>query len=369
MSDEVRVFIVDDSAVYRHKIKEILTKGGKRIKVIGTAPNGNIALQKMSLQKYKSDIVTMDIMMPEMDGYETIGHIMDRFPLPVVIVSSLSQKDVDKSLENLGMAAFESGVVEFVKKPSHDDSIDDKRFQRELVTKIQSLSQINLTRAIKSFDFDSFMEEEPKVVKKPKKGLKTFQDRIYIIASSTGGPRAISLILTKINEILSKTKYKFPPIVIIQHMPEEMVGQWVERLKKLYSYLSIKIPENNELIRPNKVYIAPGGLHCAIEGGKRFNIYKGQKVNFLMPSADVTFKSAANVYGDNTIGIILTGMGRDGYNGAKKLKAVNGKIIAEHESTCVIYGMPKAVIEGQLVDHVAPLHKIPQLLIDYTYEN
>ena len=360
MTDEVRVLIVDDSAVYRQTISNILTKGSNKLKVVGVAPNGKIALHKMKIPKFKPDIVTMDIMMPEMDGYETIGHIMDRFPIPVVIVSSLNQRDVDKSLSNLGMAAFESGLVEFVKKPDHEDSNDRKRFEKELVAKISALSQMNLTQAISGFDFESYLKEEPITVEKPPKTLKKFQDRIYIIASSTGGPRAISLILSEIPS-------KFPPVIIIQHMPEEMVDQWVMRLKNLYPHLSIKIPSNGEPVRANNVYIAPGGKHCAIQDGKRFKMYIGSKVNFLMPSADVTLTTAAKVYGEDVLGIILTGMGKDGYEGAKRVKAVKGKIIAEHESTCVIYGMPKVVIEGDLVDRVVPLHKIPEVLQDYSY--
>ncbi|MHA1945303.1 MAG: chemotaxis-specific protein-glutamate methyltransferase CheB [Candidatus Hodarchaeales archaeon] len=359
MKKEVRVLVVDDSAVARHKITGILADSIKGIKVIGTAPNGKIALQKMKIPKYKPDIVTMDIMMPEMDGIETIGHIMDRFPVPVVIVSSLSQKDIDAFVSNKGMAAFESGMVEFVRKPSTDDSHDNNSFKRELLHKILNLSQINLKKVFKDFDFQSFLEEgeieKPVFIEKPKRVLRKFSDLLIVIGASTGGPRAISLILSEI-------KGKFPPIVIIQHMPSEMVKQWVVRLQRLYPHLNVQIPKNNELIKPNRIYIAPGGKHCAIQERKRFKLYKGEKVNFLMPAIDVTFESASKVYKENVIGVILTGMGKDGFEGSRKIKAVNGSIIAEHESTCVIYGMPKAVIEGKLVDTVAPLLEIPSEL-------
>lgn len=362
MEKEVRVFIVDDSAVVRHTISELLNKSGNRIKIVGTAPNGNVALSKIAIPKYKPDIITMDIMMPEMDGFETIGHIMDRFPTPVIIVSALSQKEVDASLSNLGMAAFESGAVEFVKKPKSIDSLDKNRFKRELIDKILHLSQIDLARSISSFDFKSFLEEdaieETPVSDEPLSIVKKFHETLIVIGASTGGPRAISLILSKIPS-------QFSPIVIIQHMPEEMVEQWVERLRNLYPHLHISIPTDREFIMPNRVYVAPGGKHCAIKEAKRFRIYKGEKVNFLMPAIDVTLISAIQVYKANVIGIILTGMGKDGYEGAKKIKRAGGKIIAEHESTCVIYGMPKAVIEGNLVNYVVPLHKIPTVLSKY----
>jgi two-component system chemotaxis response regulator CheB len=359
MKKEIRVFIVDDSAVARHKITEILTEGSKRIKVVGTAPNGKIALQKMNIAKYKSDIVTMDIMMPEMHGIETIGHIMDRFPLPVVIVSSLSQKDIDAFVSNKGMAAFESGAVEFVRKPSSDDFQDEKRFRRELVEKTLNFSQVNLEKAMAGFDFQSYLEEgeieKPVMVEAPERVLKNFTELLIVIGASTGGPRAIELILSKIPK-------KFPPIIIIQHMPHEMVKQWVKRLQGKYPSLNVRLPKNKELVRPNHIYIAPGGKHCAIQESKRFRLYKGEKVNFLMPAVDVTFASASKVYKENIIGVILTGMGKDGLEGSKKIKAGNGSIIAEHESTCVIYGMPKAIIDGKLADTVVPLHKIPSVL-------
>ena len=354
MKKEIKVLVVDDSAVARQKISKILTDSKKGIKVVGTAPNGRIALTKMILRKYKPDIVTMDIMMPEMDGFETIGHIMDRFPLPIIIVSSLSQKDVDT---NLGMAAFESGVVEFVKKPDSKNPSENKRFQRELLMKIISLSQINLTQALQGFDFETFLEDEkPKVIKKTKKRAQVLRETIIVIGASTGGPRAISLVLSKIPP-------SFPAVVVVQHMPEQMVKPWAERLQSLYPKLNIKIPLNNEIIKPNYIYIAPGGKHCAIREGKRFNLFTGKKVNFLMPAIDVTLETSIKAYnGENIICVILTGMGKDGFVGARKIKANGGRVIAEHESTCVIYGMPKAIVEAEFADMVIPLHDIPRAL-------
>ena len=133
----------------------------------------------------------------------------------------------------------------------------------------------------------------------------------------------------------------------------------------MYPHLDIKIPVNNELIKPNHIYIAPGGKHCAIQETKRFKLYKSEKVTFFMRAIDVTLISATEVYCNNIIGVILTGMGNDGLAGAKKVKAQNGRIIAEHESTCVIYGMPKAVIEAKLVDTAVPLQRIVSTLLEY----
>jgi len=296
MKKEVRVLVVDDSAVARQTISKILTDGKTGIKVIGTAPNGRIALKKMMIPKYKPDIVTMDIIMPEMDGFETIGHIMDRFPLPVIIVSAMSQKDVDTTLSHLGMTAFESGVVEFVKKPDMKNPYENKRFKRELLSKTISLSQINLTQALQGFDFESFLKDEkPQAVKKPKKKIQDFRDKLIVIGASFGGPRAISLVLSKIPT-------SFPATIIVQHMPEQMVKPWVKRLQSLYPHLDIEVPLNNEPIRPNHIYIAPGGKHCAIRKGKKFNLFTGEKVNFVMPSVDVTLETSIKAYnGENIV--------------------------------------------------------------------
>ena len=362
MKKESKVFIVDDSAVVRQKVSEFLKKSHKNITVVGGAPNGRVALAKLALPKYKSDVVLVDAIMPEMDGFETIGHIMDRFPTPVIMISGLTEKEVNRSLTNLGMSAFESGAVEYVKKPDPTVLNDVKRFQRELIYKITHLSHLNLTRAYTSFDFQSFLKEEEieelPLIEKPERIIKEFKDQLIVIGASTGGPRAISLILSKIPS-------SFPPIIVIQHMPEGMVEPWVKRLQTLHSHLNIEIPTNGEKLRENKVYIAPGGKHCGLKSGKSFHLFGDERVNYVIPAIDVTFIDAAAVYGKNVLGIVLTGMGKDGFEGAKKIKAAGGKIFAEHESTSIIYAMPKAIAEGKLADEIVPLHNIPNSIRRY----
>lgn len=359
MKKEIRVFLVDDSAVVRHQISKMIVNSNKNILITGGAPNGKIALLEMPLPKYKPDIVLMDAIMPEMDGFETIGHIMDRFPTPIIMVSGLTKREISRSLSNLGMSAFESGAVEFVKKPNPNVPNDDKRFKKELIYKILNLSQTDLARAYTGFDFKSFLHD--KEIKKPlariepEKISKKFNDLLIVIGASTGGPRAISLILSKISS-------ESPPIIIIQHMPEEMVVPWVKRLQSLYPQLNIRTVTNGEKILPNRVYIAPGGKHCGINKGKTFRLFEEKRINYVIPAIDVTFTTAANIYGKNVLGIVLTGMGKDGLGGAKEIKASGGKIFAEHESTCVINSMPKAIVAENLADEVVPLHAIPTLI-------
>ncbi|MFX1505255.1 MAG: chemotaxis-specific protein-glutamate methyltransferase CheB [Promethearchaeota archaeon] len=362
MLEAIKVFLVDDSAVVRHQITKIIVESQRNIKVIGGAPNGKVALIKMALPKYRPDVVLVDAIMPEMDGFETIKHIMDQFPTPVVLVSGLTEREVNRSLSNLGMTIFESGAVEFVRKPDPMIPNDINRFKRELLFKISNLSHIDLARAYAGFDFKSFLREEE--VQKPlqdtKPGVisKKLGDLLLIIGASTGGPRAISLIL-------SKLPAKSPPIIIVQHMPEAMVDPWVKRLQSLYPHLKIKIPKNKEKILPNCIYIAPGGKHCGIRKNKTFHLFEDVRINFVIPAIDVTFADAARVYKQDVLGIVLTGMGKDGSTGAEKIKAVGGKIFAEHESTCVIPSMPNAIIEGKYADEIVPLHNITRVIESY----
>ena len=357
MQDTIRVFLIDDSAIVRQQISKMIKNSRKNIVLIGTAMNGRIALEKMILPRNKADVVIIDVVMPEMDGIETINHIMDRFPTPVIVISALRKKEeIDVALSELGVAAFESGTVEFVRKPDPLVSNDINRFERELIHKIENLSKIDFLKIFSIFNIESLVKEKsivkPLVREAPQIILDRYRSKIIVIGASTGGPRAISMILSMLPN-------NFPPILIIQHMPIGMVKPWVTRLRKMYPDLKIQVANNGTLLRPNHIYIAPAGKHCLINRNKRIKLMVGEKVNFVIPAADVTFESVAKTYGKDCLGIILTGMGQDGVNGAKLIRNSGGKIIAEDESTCIIPSMPKAVIEANLADRISPLHKIP----------
>ncbi|MFX1285998.1 MAG: chemotaxis-specific protein-glutamate methyltransferase CheB [Promethearchaeota archaeon] len=360
MRKDVRVFLIDDSAVVRQQISQMIKRSQKNISVVGTAMNGRVALERMMLPRNKSDVIITDIVMPEMDGIETINHIMDRFPTPIIVISALRRKEeIDVALSELGVSAFESGTVEFVRKPNPDDSEDKKRFEKELIHKIISLSKIDFLKIFSIFNVESLLKEDSLIkplLKEPPKAIwKKHRAKIIVIGASTGGPRAISMIL-------SMLPINFPPILVIQHMPGGMVKPWVCRLQKTYPNLKIRVARDGRILEPNCIYIAPSGKHCYINERKRIQLKDGEKVNFVIPAADVTFKSAAMVFRENTLGIILTGMGQDGCKGAEHIKIVGGKIIAEDESTSVINSMPKAVIEANLADRISPLYKIPNTI-------
>ncbi|MFX0181505.1 MAG: chemotaxis-specific protein-glutamate methyltransferase CheB [Candidatus Hodarchaeota archaeon] len=361
MKDGIKVLLVDDSAIFRYTITKILKNSGKNIRIIETAVNGKNTLKKMERIKDKVDIIVMDIVMPEMDGIKTVGYIMDRFPTPVILSSSQREKkEIDLALSDLGMSNIESGVVEFVKKPDPTYPNDRERFEKELILKIESLSKLDFSRIF------SILNLKTKIHLKRKKTLlprppsystwDEYRDKIIVIGTSTGGPRAVSILLSMLPS-------NFPPIILVQHMPDGMITPWTKRLQSAYSQLKIRLAWDGAILQPGSFYVAPTGKHCIVKPGKWISLVDGEKVNFVIPSVDVTFRSAANVYGRNTLGIILTGMGKDGYEGAKRIKLAGGKIIAEHQSTCIMDSMPDTVIKADLADRISPIHQIAKTMI------
>lgn len=360
------VFIVDQSAVSRRYLTELLENDKNSleptIKVIGTAPNGEVALEKLKIPRYQPDVVLIDVNLPEMDGFETAKHIHNTLPIPIIFLSNMTPKDVKKVKKPLswrGLAVFESGIVEFVQKPGINNMEDIRGFQRELTRKIQILSKSKLTEASSGFDFRSFLREEDTATSSPttqRSQSTAMMDKLICIGASMGGPRAISILLAKMP---SHT----PPILIVQHMPSEFTQPWVSRLQQLYPHLSIKIAEDGELLMPNQIYFAPGGKHCAIKPTKHIHTFIGEPVYNLRPAIDVTFISVSRArYRQNVLAIILTGLGKDGVEGVSRIKSAGGQIIAEAESTALIFGMPRAVIEANLANKVLPLHEIPSLI-------
>ncbi|MHA2298675.1 MAG: chemotaxis-specific protein-glutamate methyltransferase CheB [Candidatus Hodarchaeales archaeon] len=347
-----KIMIVDDSAVFRVYLSRVIENSNQPLEVVTTASNGVNCLHKLAVPRYKPDVVLLDVMMPEMDGIETVDHIMERFPTPVIIVSSMTQRDVKRLLSNKGMSIFESGTVEFVRKPDASDPDAVRRFERELISKIRSLSPINLQKVFQGFDMKSFMSEEVVIPRKIRPTSVGHRNKVIIIGASTGGTRAISLIL-------SKFPSKAPPLVIVQHMPEMMTNQWAERLDYLYKHLRITLARDGEQLKPNHVYIAPGGKHLVISEGRRIKLVEGERVNYVIPAIDVTFISAAKTYRQNVLAIVLTGMGKDGTEGAKKIKNMGGRVYTEDESTCVVFSMPRHVIEAKASDKIIPLHNMP----------
>ncbi len=334
--------IVDDSPFMRMILKDLLDQQPD-IQVIAVAKDGMEAVE-LAL-KYKPDVITMDVEMPKLNGIEALKEIMKRSPTRVVMVSSLTEEGAEITL-----LALELGAVDFVTKPSGSVSMDFRKIGSELVEKIHSAMKIDLSHIL--------------LKKKPVAGLKLksmVSSKIVVIGSSTGGPRSLDLVIPPLPK-------EFPaPILIVQHMPHGFTKSLAQRLDRI-SNLSVKEAEEGDEIKPGWVYIAPGDYHMGIKHQDRKSVIfldkRTEKINNVRPSVDYTLDKVAEIYKEKTVAVILTGMGRDGAKGAFKVKFFKGTVIAESQETCVVYGMPKAVVDEGYADFVLPADKIPEKLVE-----
>jgi len=340
--EKIKVLVVDDSAFMRKVIPQILQEEGS-IEVVGTAKDGTEAFKKTV--ELNPDVITMDVEMPGMDGLKTLGLIMSEKPTPVIMLSAYTPKGAEITLQ-----ALEYGAVDFVCKPSGEISLDIKKVQKELLEKIKAAKNIDVSK------LTFIMPDGAGTVKKEMQ-----QDAkigtIVCIASSTGGPRALTEVIPKI------TKRSLPAAyLVVQHMSEGFTATLASRLNS-QSVIKVKEAEDAEEIKAGNVYLAPGNFHMEIlNEGERYFIVLNQKPpkNGVRPSADYTMASVAEKFKGKKIGVVLTGMGKDGAEGSEKLKKVKGIIIAQDKDSCVIYGMPRAVAERGLADRILPLSSIAE---------
>lgn len=342
--EPIKVLVVDDSSFMRKVISQIIEED-KDIKVIDTAKDGIEAIKKVSL--LKPDVITLDVEMPGMDGLETLCKIMNDFPTPVIMLSAYTPKGAEITLK-----ALEYGAIDFVRKPSGEISLDIKKVQKELIEKIKIAKTIDLSKL-------KFLTQKEVSIHKSI-DLKTEKIKaLVVIAASTGGPRALYEILSKLK------KQNFPvSYLIIQHMSSGFTTTLASRLNSI-SLLNVKEAEDKEEIKPETVYLAPGNFHMEIENiNDKIYISLNQKpaIHSVRPAADCTMISVANNFNGKIIAVILTGMGKDGSNGAEKIKEKGGIVIAQDKETSVIFGMPKVAIEKGIVDIIAPLHKISDII-------
>ena len=338
MNKKIRVLVVDDSAIMRKLITEILKKD-QAIEIVGEASDGVQAIEKA--KELKPDVITLDIEMPKMDGLTALRHLRKESPnSKVIMFSSLTQEGAKATIEALSL-----GAHDFVPKPSTKSFIESvQKIEKELIPKIKALVGYDLPLVSK--------------VSAPARALRPGLYRVLGIGVSTGGPQTLA-------EILKELPPNFPvPILIVQHMPPLFTTQLAERLDRV-SKLKVKEAEDGEPLKEGVVFIAPGDYHMEVgldNRQKRIKLHQGPPRNNCRPAVDVMFESLADVYGGTTLGLVLTGMGRDGVEGAKKIKARGGGIIAQDKETSVVYGMPRAVVEAGLADEVLPLPEIPQRL-------
>ena len=338
MKKDISVLIVDDSAIVRKVFSEQLS-GERGIEVIGTAPDPYIARDK--IVKLKPDVITLDIEMPRMDGLTFLKKLMKYYPLPVVIVSSLTQKGSKMAMEALAL-----GALEVVSKPSAAYSVGDMSVQ--LADKIRAVARVDV-RSLAKFDTQS----DPIRHNIPSRALSTTTNKILAIGASTGGTEAIKSVLVDMPP-------NAPGIVIVQHMPAQFTTSFAERLDSL-SQIKVKEAEDGDSVVNGQALLAPGNFHMLLKrSGARYyvQVKKGPLVHHQRPAADVLFKSVANYAGRNAIGIILTGMGADGASGLLEMREAGARTIAQDEKSCVVFGMPKEAIKMGAAEKVVSLENI-----------
>jgi two-component system chemotaxis response regulator CheB len=372
----IRVLVVDDSAFMRKIITDILA-GSPEIEVIGKARSGQEAIEKVT--ELRPDVVTMDIEMPGLDGLQALGYIMSECPTPVIMLSGAESRQADVT-----MTAFQYGAVDFILKPSGNISLDMAKIKEEIVKKVKAASSVQVHKLgfieevhklgsieeVHKLGFEegkkSKIIEVKSLKEKTEHVKKSLFHKIIVIGSSTGGPRALQQVIPLLPSNLNA------PVLVVQHMPAGFTKSLAERLN---SQSVIKVIEATEgdILQSGTVYIAPGDFHMTIKQ-QRINgdlkeviaLTKGEKVQGVRPSVDVLLNSVTPIFGQNSLGVILTGMGSDGTDGIRKLKLAGGKVMAEDESICVVYGMPRSVIEQKLADYILPIGKIAESIAQIT---
>lgn len=346
----VRVFVVDDSALMRKLIPQILS-ADPGIEVVGTAMDGIFALKKIA--ELKPDVITLDLDMPRMDGLETLRHIVGDFGIPTIMVSSLTRKDADLTFRALSM-----GAVDFVAKPRDAISIHISEIGEELVAKVHAA-------ALSAGSHPRVAKFRPPPVPAPKKSSealpRTRAEHILAIGISTGGPNALSYLLPQFPKDFKAA------ILIVQHMPPGFTQMFAERLHAS-SQIEVKEARDGDLVLPGRALIAPGNRHLKIKRlplGTIAVLSDASTVNGHRPSADVLFHSVAMEYGASVVGLIMTGMGTDGARGIGEISAVGGLTLAQDEASCVVFGMPKAAIEMNTVGRVLSLEDIGPFLCEH----
>lgn len=344
----IRVLIVDDSAVVRNVLTDALSSDPE-IEVVGSAPDPYVARDK--IMKLKPDVITLDVEMPRMDGVTFLRKLMSSKPMPVVMVSSLTQDGAETTL-----AAMDAGAVEIVAKPRLDSSIGGvSEITIEVIDKVKAASKVRMD--IHKAQINSRSKTPPKPVGGAM--IKT-TDKVLAIGASTGGTEALKNVLTRM-------PVNSPGTVIVQHMPPGFTKAFSERLNSL-SQMQIQEAKDNDTVIPGRALIAPGDYHMLLKrSGARYyvQVKKGPLVMRHRPSVEVLFTSVAKNAGANAIGVMLTGMGGDGSTGMKAMKDAGAFNIAQNEASCVVFGMPKEAIALGAVDRVVHLNKVPETIVGH----
>lgn len=331
----IKVLTVEDSTLIRLIINNTI-RDMDGVELIGTAENGAVAIEK--IKELKPDIVTLDVVMPVMDGLETLKMLRKFSDVPVIMLSGLSDRRTT-------IEALEHGAQDFLTKPESITRNKDE-FTNNLEARIKALSgtQQPAKQAPKPLK-----KKEVELIKRDRKSVKKEIDAI-VIGASTGGPKMLTELIKTLPEDLAI------PIFIVQHMPAGFTASFAKRLDAL-SDVSVVEAEDGMRVEKGMVYVAPGGMHMVINRN-RIQLLDTPKVHGVKPAIDPMFESAIDVYGENILAVILTGMGRDGAEGCVSVKNAGGYVIAQDEESCVVYGMPKSAVETGAVDEILSIYDI-----------
>lgn len=341
-TNKIRTVLIDDSAFMRKVISDII-KSDESLELVGVATNGQQGTQ-MALE-LKPDVLITDMVMPDYDGVYVVNAVMEKQPVPIILLSSLEKTDTRI------FDALEYGAFEFIDKPTEIDRVRIGDYRLIKLIKEASRTDITLLKA--------------KQLARKNSHSHSFEDslnyEIIVIGASTGGPSAVELIINNLPKNLKV------PVVVVQHMPTRFLETFTQRLNE-NSSLTVRLARKGEPIKGGIIYVAPGEANMRIEqniitGAPMVTFTEKKYEEFNFPSVDCLFESVADIYGKNTIGVILTGMGKDGVKGLKKIKEKGGYTIAQDEESSVVYGMPKAAFETGAVRQVVSLKQIPGFIV------
>jgi two-component system chemotaxis response regulator CheB len=337
--EKIKVLIIDDSALIRELLNQILSEESD-IEVVGRASDAYFAVDK--IKHANPDVITLDIEMPKVNGLVFLENLMKSNPLPVIMISSLTEEGSDAAIK-----ALQLGALDFVAKPKSDISANFLNLKEEILEKIRMAAESKQSFVSRKKSIRSTMEKRVDISHQS-------LNKIITIGASTGGVEAITSILKQMPD-------NIPPIVIVQHMPEKFVPAFAKRLDGYFNFI-VKVAEDNEIIEKGKVLIAPGNKHMEIvKNGSDYAIklLDTPKVNNHRPSVDVFFDSVAENIGAKALAILLTGMGKDGALGLKRIKEAGGLTIAQSRSTCIVYGMPGEAVRIGAAEKIIDLDDIP----------